>query len=219
MFAYDARAAAAALSDIEPFVEVDRLEEGLPASAEAWLAWHDRLRAAGRDPEADARLAAVHARWPRNLAAVAAAASVAAGRGDVDDLARIVPASLELPATIEAAPLHAYRAWTKAASGDAAGARADALRAIALSHGEPSFFLLAGDALAATDPSLARNYWTRSLHSFWRIRDYGNELSGFVIASRVSTIARDAPGMLCGGGVAYSPSDRTTARRSTGLQS
>jgi len=164
MFAFDPGAAAAALADIEPFVAAERLEEGLPASAAAWLAWYERLRASGRTEAAAARLAALLQRWPSDLPAIAAAASVAAGRGRVDEVARLVPPSMELPATAAAAPLHAYRAQTKAAAGDAAGARADARRAIALSNDDPSVLMLAGDALLATEAALARDFWNRALH-------------------------------------------------------
>ena len=164
MFGYAPSLAAATLADIEPFVEGDRLVDGLPPEPAAWLAWSIRLRDALRADEADARLALLLARWPRDLAALQVAASVAASRDRIDELRRLVPPALALPATAEAASLHAYRARSKAAAGDAAGARADALLAIALSHGNPWVLTLAGDALAEHEPKLARDYWTRALY-------------------------------------------------------
>ena len=92
------------------------------------------------------------------------AASVAAARDRIDELTRLVPPSLPLPATTEAATMHAFRARSKAAAGDLAGSRADALRAIALSHDDPWVLALAGDALVENEPTLARDYWTRALH-------------------------------------------------------
>ena len=164
LFAYAPAEAAASLADIEPFVDADRLLDGLPPKPQAWLAWSERLRRAGRGDEADARLALLLARWPADLAALGVAASVAASRDRIDELARLVPPALALPATAEAASLHAYRARSKAAAGDAAGARADAALAIALSHGDAWVLALAGDAMAASEPSVARDYWTRALY-------------------------------------------------------
>jgi tetratricopeptide (TPR) repeat protein len=164
MFGYAPGSAAATLSDIEPFVAVDRLEAALPPLPEAWLAWSVRLRLDGRHDEADARLTSLLARWPANLEALSVAASVAAGRGRYDELLRLVPPSLPLPATPETAELHAFRARSKAAAGDAAGARADALSAIALSNESPWVMAAAGDVFEKSDPVLARDYWTRALY-------------------------------------------------------
>jgi hypothetical protein len=171
MFGYAPAVAAATLADIEPFVEGDRLLDGLPSEPAAWLAWSEKLRNAGRGDEADARLALLLARWPRDLAALRVAASVAAGRNRIDELTRLVPPALALPATAEAASLHAYRARSKAAAGDAAGSRADALLAIALSRGDPWVLTLAGDALAESEPALARDYWTRALYQLLGSRE------------------------------------------------
>lgn len=164
IFLYAPDHGAAALADIEPFVAVLSLESGLPATADAWFAWSQRLRSAGRVAEADVRLASLLERWPNDLAALSTAASVAAGSGRLDDLARLVPQELALPETLEAAQLHAYRAQSKAATGDAAGARADAALAVSLSRDDPWVLILAGDVLVATEPSSARDYWTRALH-------------------------------------------------------
>jgi hypothetical protein len=164
MFGYAPNVAAATLADIEPFVDGDRLLDGLPDEPTAWLAWSVKLRNAGREAEADARLALLLARWPHDLEALRVAASVAAGRNRIDELARLVPPALALPSTAEAAPLHAFRARTKAAAGDRAGSRADARLAITLSHEDPWVLALAGDAVAAIDPALARDCWTRALY-------------------------------------------------------
>jgi len=164
MFGYAPQEAAAALADIEPFLAGDRLDDGLPAFPTAWLAWSEKLRADGREDEAAARLAALLVRWPDDLEARRVAAGVAAGGDRIDELSRLVPPSLALPETAEAASLYAFRARSKVAAGDTAGAHADALRAIALSHEGPWVMALAGDAFAASEPALARDYWTRALY-------------------------------------------------------
>lgn len=164
MFAYAPADAAATLVKVEPFLGPDQLERGIPESPSAWLSWASRLRADGRHDEADARLAALLDRWPGDLPALRAAASVAAGRESIDEVLRLVPPTLVLQETAENASLLVFRARSKGASGDAAGARADALRAIALSGGDTWVLLLAGDAFAASDPALARDYWTRALY-------------------------------------------------------
>ena len=165
MFTYAPDEAAATLGEVEPFVAGDRLEDGLPESPAAWLAWSSRLRPAGREDEADARLAALLARWPGDLTALRVAASVAAGRNRIDELQRLVPPSLALPETTEAASLYAFRARAKAAAGDAAGSHADAQRAVALSRDDPWVLALAGDATVESEPALARTYWTRALYA------------------------------------------------------
>jgi len=164
MFGYAPDSAATTLAQVEPFVAPEQLESGLPETSAAWLAWSEQLRADGRHGEADERLAALLARWPDYLPALRAAASVAVGRERIDELQRLVPPALVLAETVDNAPLIAFRARSKAASGDAAGARADVLRAIALSGGAPWVLVQAGDAVAAIDPDLARDYWTRALY-------------------------------------------------------
>jgi tetratricopeptide (TPR) repeat protein len=163
IFGYAPNAAAAALSEIEPFVPADRLERGIPATPAAWLAWSWRLRTLTRDAEADARLAALLARWPDDLDALQTAASIAAGRERVDELVRLIPSSLAIPSEAKFAPLFALRARGKAASGDADGARRDAAEAIRLRPEDPWVTVAAGDALVAIDPAAARDLWTRAL--------------------------------------------------------
>ena len=164
MFDYDAGQAALTLSEVEPFLPSARIEDGLPASPAAWLAWSDRLRQQGRYAEADRRLAALLARWPGDLPARQRAASSAASSGRLDDLARLVPPSMTLPDDPRAAPLYAYRARTKALSGDGSGARADAARGVEMSASDPWVLALAGEAMESVDRALARDYWTRALY-------------------------------------------------------
>jgi hypothetical protein len=164
LFAYAPQPAASTLADIEPFVPGDRLEDALPPLPAAWLAWSAKLRANRRDQEADERLAALLERWPGDLEARRVAASIAAGRDRIDELLRLVPPSLALPETPEAAPLYALRARSKSAGGDSTGARADAQNAIALSRENPWIMVVAGDAFAESEPALARTYWTRALY-------------------------------------------------------
>lgn len=170
IFGYAPDQGAAALADIEPFAPADRFEDGLPPTPAAWLAWSERLEMNGRQDEADARLAALLARWPGDLDALRVAAGAAASRDRTADLVRLVPPSLVLPDSESAAALHAYRARVKALSGDAAGARADAIHAVWLSRGDPWVLALAGDAEVAHDPALARDHWNRALY-----RLLGNE--------------------------------------------
>jgi hypothetical protein len=164
MFAYAPGEAAATLAEIEPFVSGDRLEVGLPATPAAWLAWSTRLRQDGRVDEADARLAAILSRWPGDFDALRVAATIAFGSGRMDELRRLVPPSLTLPANAGAASLYALRAHSKAAAGDVAGSHADALRAMELSKDDPWVLTLAGDAVVANEPVLARDCWTRALY-------------------------------------------------------
>ena len=164
IFAYAPDDGAATLADIEPFAPPGRLEDGIPPAPDAWLAWSIRLRMNGREADADDRLAKLLARWPSNLDALRVAASAAASRGRIDELVRLVPPSLALPDTESTAALHAFRAWSKAVSGDAAGARADAQSAVALSNEDSWVLTLSGDAEAATDPALAREFWNRALY-------------------------------------------------------
>jgi hypothetical protein len=171
LFAYSPSVASAALADIEPFVEGDRILDGLPQDPAAWLAWSERLRNTGRGEEADTRLALLLERWPDDLVALRIAAGVAASRNRIDELTRLVPPSLPLPETPETAALYAYRARTKTASGDAAGARADAALAVKLSRGDPWVLALAGDAMAEHEPRIARDYWTRALYGLLASRE------------------------------------------------
>ena len=166
MFAYAPDEAAATLADVEPFVASARLEDGLPPTAAAWLSWSTRLRMTGREKEADERLANLLARWPNDLASLAEAASVAAAHDRTQDLVRLIPPSRTLPDTPGAARLFAFRARSKAETGDPAGAATDALHAAELAPGDPWVPVLAGDALASIDPELARDFWNRALYRF-----------------------------------------------------
>jgi hypothetical protein len=170
MFAYAPDAAALALLSVEPWVDASRLEDGIPPTPPAWLAWSVRLRQSGRDREADARLAASIARFPDDLPTWIAAATLAAGRDRVDELRRLVPEDSQLPDSPKAAPLFAFRARSRAASGDSAAARADAARAVTLSRGDAWVLTIAGDAVATIDPALARDYWTRALYELLSLK-------------------------------------------------
>lgn len=164
MFSYAPDDAATALGEIEPFLPAGAIDPGLPDDPRSWLAWSNRLRRSEREDEADARLAALLARWPDDLAARTVAASAAASRDRLDELKRIVPPTLALPGSRETAALLAFRARTKALIGDSAGSRDDAAHAARLAPDDPWVLTLAGDALAETDPDAARNRWTRALY-------------------------------------------------------
>jgi hypothetical protein len=165
VFAYAPDPAALTLSEIEPFVAPDRLAKGLPDTPAAWLAWSTRLRGMGRDAEADARLAALLARWPDDLRALVVAAGAASGADRIDELARLLPPSRALPRRREAAPLYAFRARVRGASHDAAGAREDIAQATALASDDPWVHIACGDALAPFDAPAARAHWTRALYT------------------------------------------------------
>jgi len=162
IFAFDAVEASSALSDVEPFVPGGRVEDAIPDDATAWLAWSRRLRALGREREADERLDASLRRWPDDLSIRAAAAEIAAGRGRLADLARLVPPGLAIPEDAGHAALIAYRARSREDSGDPAGARRDALLAAALSDDAPWILALSGDAIVGTDAALARVHRSRA---------------------------------------------------------
>ncbi len=164
VFAYAPEVAAQALSEVEPFVDPGAIDHGIPETPSAWLAWSVRLRAMGREAEADAWLAALRSRWPGDLDGLRADAALAAARDRIDVLSRVVPPTAEIAPTRENASLLAYRARTKAAAGDAPGARADAERAIELSRHDPWIETLAGDAMVSVDPAFARRCWSRALY-------------------------------------------------------
>jgi len=164
VFAYAPDDAAKTLADVEPWVPAERLEEGIPATPKAWLAWSTRLRETGRDREADRRLSELLLRWPGDLDALAVAASAAASRDRIDELRRLVPPTLALPDEERAASLFAFRARSHAAAGNQTAAKDDAARAIALSRGNPWVYALAGDALVDVEPAMARDYWSRGLY-------------------------------------------------------
>lgn len=164
-FSYAPDDAADALLAVEPMIDPARLEDAVPADPRDWLALSSALRRARREPEADARLDALLARWPGDLDALRVAAGVAAGRERPETIARLVPADLPLADVAANAPLFAFRARTRSVRGDAAGARADALHAVALSRSDPWVLVLAGDALVAADPATARDLWTRAAYA------------------------------------------------------
>ena len=186
IFAYAPDAAAVALAAIEPRVDPDRLEDGIPATPAAWLAWSSRLRQSGRDADADARLEAAFARFPSDLPTWVATATLAASRDRVDELRRLVPPDSRIPDTAKAAPLFAYRALAHASSGEAAAARDDAARAVALSGGDPWVMALAGDGVAAIDPVLARDYWTRALYRLMQSK--GSHASAIWVRARIARL-------------------------------
>ena len=163
-FGYAPDRAAEALAEIEPFVAASKLDAGIADTSDAWVAWSIRLRAMGREREADERLAHALVRWPGDPRALRVAAGVAAGRDRLDELARLLPVTRELPRTREAAPLWAYRARARSGSGDLSGARADAATALALDGDDATVTVACGDALATIDPKEARRLWTGALY-------------------------------------------------------
>ena len=174
--------AALVLSEIEPFLAPDVLASALPDLPAAWLARSIRLRMDGRIAEADRLLGALVERWPGDLRARQLRAQVAAGRGDDEAVARLVPPDLSLPEDRGHAALLALRARSRVRDGDVEGARRDAERATALAPDDPWVATAAGDALVNVDAEAARAYWTQAL--FRHRRDEGTR------AARVGTLTR-----------------------------
>ena len=165
MFDYDAPRAAETLAQLESLVLGARLEAGLPATPQAWVAWAKELREAGRRDEARAWFGEAHARWPENVPALVETAGAAFARRDWLALEALLPPGKLLPETAEAAPLHAWRASLRLHLEDAEGARADLARALTLSDGA-STRLLAGEVFEqAGDFERARAEWNRALHT------------------------------------------------------
>ena len=163
MFGYDPPSASGLLEMLEPFLGPDLARSAVPDAPEAWLAWSERLAAAGHAADAQDWLARGRTRFPGNLAIRAALASRALARGDWSTLEEILPPGEPIPPSPESARLFAYRARLRAQRGDASGARADALEAEAL--GGNALLLVVGDALAAiADLDGARARYSRALY-------------------------------------------------------
>lgn len=166
MFAYDPRSAADLLLRLEGLLLPAQVEAAVAGIPEALLAWSHQLRIRGRPEEADAWLDRAHARWPDHLPTVRQVAARAVRRADWEALGALFPPGLVLPEEAGSAPLLAYRARLRAERGDAAGAAADASRALELAGERPHVGILAGDALeAAGEHDRARSVWNRVLFS------------------------------------------------------
>ncbi len=167
MFHYEPRAAAELLARLELYAAEgasgDLAARIVPDLPEAWLAWGRECLERGRVAQADRWFEGAWRRWPEHLETLQAWALRLAGRADWPGLGQVLPPERALPLNAEAAALWALRAGARAGQGDAAGARADALRAVELA-GERAWILLrAGDALvAAGDLDGAKHAFNRA---------------------------------------------------------
>jgi tetratricopeptide (TPR) repeat protein len=164
MFAYDPSRAAATLAQIESLVLGVRLDEGIPATPDAWLAWSHQLRTDGRRDEAEAWLERTHARWPDHVPTLVRVAAAAYSRRDWPALATLLPPGEPLPAEPAAARLYVWRAHLALHRGRPDDAVADVETALRL-HASGSIHTLAGDFFERLgDPARARREWSRALH-------------------------------------------------------
>jgi hypothetical protein len=163
MFLYDPRAAAETLLSRFPSAAVER---GLAETPEAWLAWIDRLRVAGRNDEADAWLARAIRRWPRHAPTLERAAAMLIRQQSWQDLIELFDPVHEVPTGPNAARILAYRARARARSGDADAARDDVEAALRLNGADPGVQISAGDAYEAMgEHDLARQVWNRARYT------------------------------------------------------
>jgi tetratricopeptide (TPR) repeat protein len=164
MFGYDPPAAARLLTEVEPLVEPNVLEEGLAGDPEAWFAWAAQLRRVGRLDEAYAWNERTRQRWADHLPTLRFVAARQVRDNDWDALERLLPADGSLSAVPEASPLLLYRARLKTTRGDPAGALEDIRRALALAGESNLTQILAGEAFEALgDYTAARRHWNRAL--------------------------------------------------------
>lgn len=170
MFSYDPPRAATTLSQIESLVLGVRLDEGIPDTPEAWLAWSLQLRRDGRRDEAGEWLRRTHARWPGHLPALVRLARVAYGRRHWAKLGALLPSGAPLPDEPAVAELLAWRAHAALQRNDPDPARADIERALRL-HASDRVRALAGDLFEQLgDVERARREWTRALHGTSNVR-------------------------------------------------
>jgi tetratricopeptide (TPR) repeat protein len=170
MFSYDPSRAAATLAQIESLVLGVRLDEGIPETADAWLAWSRQLRTDGRPDEAEAWLERAHERWPGHVPTLVRMAGAAYRRRDWPALERLLPPGKPLPAEREAATLHIWRAHLALHGGRSDEAVADVETALRL-QGSGAIRTLAGDFFERLgDAARARREWSRALHGTSRER-------------------------------------------------
>jgi tetratricopeptide (TPR) repeat protein len=170
MFSYDPPRAAATLAQIESLVLGVRLDEGIPETPDAWLAWSLQLRKDGRRDDANAWLGRAHERWPDHVPTLVRVAGAAYRRRDWPALATLLPPGEPLPAEPSAATLHVWRAHLALHRGRSNDAVADVETALRL-QGSGSIRTQAGDLFEQLgDAVRARKEWTRALHGTSRER-------------------------------------------------
>lgn len=166
MFDYDPTAAARLAASLEALPGGESVAAAIPRTPAARAAWIGRLRASGRQAEAQDALDDAWARWPREPWVRRQAALRALSRGDWTALAEIVPPAEAIPESRDSAILHAFRGRLRAATGDLEGARSDAEAAARLGGGDAWVRLHAGLAMdAAGDGAAARAHWESGLHA------------------------------------------------------
>jgi len=165
MFLYDPRTAASLLAALEQHIGAGRLEEAVPDSADAWLAWSRKLRELGRTEVADSRLERANERWPEHIPVLKAMTSMALGRRDWERLSILFPEGGSIPHAPRSALLFTFRARLHAHHGNREAALRDVDTALDLSGGTVPVLIHAGDAMSGLDEfDLARTYWHRALY-------------------------------------------------------
>jgi tetratricopeptide (TPR) repeat protein len=164
MFGYDRASAAELLARFEHLLTADQIEQAIPPSPEAWLAWSAQLKERGRREDSVAWLVGAHQRWPDDLAVLELMAERLARLEDWEALGALFTPSRDLPETAEVAPLIAYRALARGMNGDPAGARQDIVVALRAGGESIALRVLAGDVYAGLeDFGEARRLWNRAL--------------------------------------------------------
>jgi hypothetical protein len=165
MFGYEPGRAAAVLAEIEARVLGVTPEDGIPPTADAWMAWVRQLRLDHRTADEDAWLRRTHERWPENLAALEQLAARSFYAGDWTTFNTLFPPDLTLPDERRAATALAWRARSRVRRKDVEGARSDAELALRLEGASSGVRMVVGDVFAdLQDHSRARLEWNRALH-------------------------------------------------------
>lgn len=163
LFTFAPDRGARTLSRIEPLLP--DVEAALPASPEAWLAWHTVLLERGAGPEETAWLSRAYERWPDHLPLLERMAVRASLRRDWDALAALFPDGRSLPAEPGAARPLLHRARLLLARDDRAGASRDLERALSLDD-SISTRTLAGEVCEELgEHERARHLWRHALFS------------------------------------------------------
>jgi len=161
MYGYDAEAASGVLATLRPFVDPDRLRNGLPDAPDAWRSWADRLARDGRPEESVATLESGLERWPDDLGLLTALALRRTRTRDAAGLLSLL-GPREIPGGSDSALLRVLRAQALAWNGDDVAARADLESAYGDAPDDLDVLRHGGDVWDALDePDRARRWWNR----------------------------------------------------------
>lgn len=165
LFEFDPAQAADMLIVLSPGLTEDEIEEFLPETPEAWLAWSRELRENSRDLEADRWAYRSFDRWPESPTALRAASGQALRDRDWERLGRIFSRAPEPTDDVRSSILLVYRAHLRLHQGELTEAETDLERALRLGPEIDTVWLHAGDFYSRTERiDAARSAWTRALH-------------------------------------------------------